>query len=134
MTPGAASLVSKLRLAAGQRALLLNAPAGYLQSLGELPTGVQFDFQADGVYDFVQLFVRNQAELEQLGHVAFQAVQYDGLLWVCYPKQAAKVETDLNRDRLWKLIEPSGLRPVTQIALDAAWSALRFRPAEKAGK
>ncbi len=44
MTPGAASLVNKLRLAAGQRALLLNAPAGYLQSLGELPTGVQFDF------------------------------------------------------------------------------------------
>jgi hypothetical protein len=134
MTPGAASLMSKLRPAAGQRTLLFTAPAGYLQSLGELPMGVRFDIQPEGVYDFVQLFVRNQAELEQLGRMAFQAVQYDGLLWVCYPKQAAKAETDLDRDRLWKLIEPGGLRPVTQIALDATWSASRFRPAEKVGK
>lgn len=77
--------------------------------------------------------MRNRAELEQLGQAAFQAVKYDGLLWVCYPKQTAKVETNLNRDILWKLIEPRGLRPVTQIALDATWSALRFRPAEKVG-
>lgn len=133
MTPEAASLPKKLRLSPGYRALLLNAPAGYLHSLGELPMGVQFDFQPEGVYDFAQLFVRNRAELEQLGQVAFQAVKYDGLLWVCYPKQTAKVETNLNRDILWKLIEPRGLRPVTQIALDATWSALRFRPAEKVG-
>jgi len=134
VTPEAASLLKKLRLSLGQRALFLNAPPGYLQSLGELLAELQFDTRPDGVYDFVQLFVRDRAELEQLSQAAFQAAKYDGLLWVCYPKQAAKVETDLNRDILWKLIEPSGLRPVTQIALDATWSALRFRPAEKVGK
>jgi hypothetical protein len=124
----------KLRLQAGQKALLINPPQGYLQALGELPEGVQVTTQPDGSYDFVQLFVKDRSELEQFGPAAFQAVKYDGLLWVCYPKQTGKIKSDLNRDSLWKLMQPTGLSPVMQIAIDETWSALRFRPAEKIGK
>jgi hypothetical protein len=124
----------KLRLQAGQKALLINPPQGYLQALGELPEGVQVTTQPDGSYDFVQLFVKDRSELEQFGPAAFQAVKYDGLLWVCYPKQTGKIKSDLNRDSLWKLMEPTGLSPVMQIAIDDTWSALRFRPAEKVGR
>ena len=125
------NLLKKLRLAAGQKALVLNAPAGYLQSLGELPSGVTLSTQAGGSFDFVQLFVKDRVELERLGPAAFQSVKYDGLLWVCYPKQTGKIKSDLNRDSLWKLMEPTGFSPVMQIAIDETWSALRFRPAEK---
>ena len=128
------NIVKKLRLAAGQKALLLNAPEGYLQSLGELPAGVILTDQPDGAYDFVQLFVKDRAELDRFGPAAFQAIKYDGLLWVCYPKQTGKLKSDLNRDSLWKLMQPTGLSPVMQIAIDETWSALRFRPAEKVGK
>jgi hypothetical protein len=124
----------KLRLQAGQKALLINPPQGYLQALGELPEGVQVTTQPDGSYDFVQLFVKDRSELEQFGPAAFQAVKYDGLLWVCYPKQTGKIKSDLNRDSLWKLMQPTGFSPVMQIAIDETWSALRFRPAEKIGK
>jgi hypothetical protein len=124
----------KLRLQAGQKALFINPPQGYLQALGELPEGVQVTTQPDGSYDFVQLFVKDRSELEQFGPAAFQAVKYDGLLWVCYPKQTGKIKSDLNRDSLWKLMEPTGLSPVMQIAIDDTWSALRFRPAEKVGR
>ena len=44
----AASLVKKLRMQAGQRVLILNAPAGYVESLDDLPEGVQVFEQADG--------------------------------------------------------------------------------------
>jgi len=128
------NLIKKLRLAAGQKALVLNAPPGYLQALGELPANIMLTTQPGGDFDFVQLFVKDQAELERLGPEAFQAVTYDGLLWVCYPKQTGKIKSDLNRDSLWKLMEPTGLSPVMQIAIDETWSALRFRPAEKVGK
>jgi hypothetical protein len=128
------TILKKLRLQAGQKALLLNAPQGYQDALGELPTGVVLTTQPDGVYDFVQLFVKDRAELERLGPSAFQAVKYDGLLWVCYPKQTGKIKSDLNRDNLWELTKPTGFSPVTQIAIDETWSALRFRPAEKVGK
>ena len=59
---------------------------------------------------------------------------YDGLLWVCYPKKSAKIESDLSRDVIWELMQDSGLRPVTQVSIDKTWSALHFRPVEKVGK
>ena len=125
--------LKKLRLAAGQKALVLNPPPGYLQALGALPAGVTISTQPGDTFDFVQLFVKDQSELQRFGPEAFQAVKYDGLLWVCYPKQTGKIKSDLNRDSLWKLMEPTGFRPVTQIAIDDTWSALRFRPSEKVG-
>jgi hypothetical protein len=50
------------------------------------------------------------------------------LLWVAYPKGSSGVKTDVNRDRLWQALEPTGWRPVRQVALDETWSAMRFRP------
>ncbi len=128
------ALARKLRLQAGQRALILNAPAGYLNELGELPEGVSVATEPDGDFDFVQVFVGNRAELERLGPVALRAVKYDGLLWLCYPKQSAGVKTDITRDVGWDVILQAGMRPVTQVAINATWSALRFRPTEKVGK
>jgi hypothetical protein len=48
-----------------------------------------------------------------------------GNLWVAYPKAN---RTDINRDTLWPILAEYGLRPIGQVALDDAWSALRFRP------
>ena len=88
----------------------------------------------EGKYDFVHLFVTDGAELERLGPVALQSVTYDGLLWISYPKRSSKVETDLSRDVGWEVVANAGLRPVTQVSIDATWSALRFRPFEQVGK
>ena len=55
-----------------------------------------------------------------LGDLASRAV-----LWVVYPKGN---RADINRDSLWRMIAPYGLRPITQVAVDETWSALRFRP------
>jgi hypothetical protein len=48
-----------------------------------------------------------------------------GVLWVAYPKGN---RTDLNRDSLWPILGEYGMRPITQVAVDEVWSALRFRP------
>ena len=65
---------------------------------------------------------------------AIEVVEYDGLFWLSYPKKKGGVISDLLRDKVWELVQPTGLRPVTQIALDETWSALRFRPAKLVGK
>ena len=46
-------------------------------------------------------------------------------LWVLYPKAN---RTDVNRDTLWPILAGYGLRPISQVAVDEVWSALRFRP------
>ncbi|HET8522938.1 MAG TPA: hypothetical protein VFL82_06880 [Thermomicrobiales bacterium] len=48
-----------------------------------------------------------------------------GVVWVAYPK-ANRV--DVNRDSLWPILAGYGLRPISQVAVDEVWSALRFRP------
>ena len=127
-------LSKKLRIQPGQRILILNAPDGYLEELEPLPVDVELKDSADGEFDFVHLFVRNTAELERLGPVAIEAMKYDGLLWLSYPKRSSKVETDLTRDKGWDIVTGAGLRPVTQISVNDIWSALRWRPIELVGK
>lgn len=123
-------LIKKLQLRPGLRALLLNAPQGYLESLGELPEGVRFDTQPAVQYDFVQVFIKDSLEYQRFYPEAQSAIKFDGLLWICYPKKTGTISSDLSRDIIWELTRGSGLHPVTQIAIDETWSALRFRPDE----
>lgn len=125
---GNTSLIKKLLLKPGYRAVVLRAPEGYSDLLGELPEGVTFAQQADGVYDWVQLFVRSAAEVDMYALAAMAAVKPGGLLWLTYPKQSSKIKTDINRDRGWQAVVAAGWEGVTQIAVDETWSALRFRP------
>ena len=129
-----ASLVKKLRIQPGQRLLILNPPSGYIESLGDLPEGVEVSEKPEGKFDFVHLFVRDSTEFADLSPKAMDVVKYDGLLWISYPKRSSKVATDLTRDVMWDLVADTGLRPVTQVSIDEVWSALRFRPVEMVGK
>lgn len=128
------SIPKKLRLQAGQSALVINAPRDYAGLLGAFPEGVTFVEAPAGKVDFVHLFVRNRADLDQFIDKALESVVYDGLLWISYPKGSAKVDTDLNRDILWELLLEKGIRPVTQVSIDDTWSAIRFRPSDAVGK
>jgi hypothetical protein len=47
------------------------------------------------------------------------------VFWVAYPKAN---RADLNRDTLWPVLGEYGMRPISQVAVDEVWSALRFRP------
>jgi hypothetical protein len=111
------SIASKLQLKDGETVRLVNAPK-------ELDLGLATGSGADAVL----VFVRNQAELDRHAQTALDHAADDRLTWIAYPK-ASKLETDLNRDILWKLLDGKGVRPVRQVALDETWSALRFRPA-----
>jgi|tagenome__1003787_1003787.scaffolds.fasta_scaffold20902460_2 hypothetical protein len=129
----------KLGLTSGMRALLVNAPTAYAVDLVGAAGDVEIEatdgdglFEAES-FDLVQVFAANRAELERFGETAIAAVKRGGRLWVCYPKGGSGVKTDLNRDVDWGPFVVAGLRPVTQVAIDAVWSALRFRPVSEVG-
>jgi hypothetical protein len=56
------------------------------------------------------------------------------MFWACYPKGKGKIKYDLNRDSVWPALALAGLCPVSQIAIDETWSALRGRDPELVGK
>ena len=123
-------LVKKLKLKPGQRAAVVNAPDGYLEALRPLPEGAEMTQQLDGTFDWVQLFVKTQAELAQaIAHVR-AALKPAGMLWITFPKGTSKIQTDLTRDRGWDALQPIDLKWITLISVDDTWSAFALRPSK----
>jgi hypothetical protein len=121
-------LIKKLLIKPGYRVLVSNSPMGFVEQLHPLPEGVEIVAQGSGSFDLVLLFVRSRAEIETLAQAALTVVRPGGLAWFAYPKRSKNVETDINRDTGWETVYEADWGPVTQIAIDETWSALRFKP------
>lgn len=50
----------------------------------------------------------------------------DGMIWVSWPKKAAKVETDITEDVIRKIALPMGYVDVKVCAVDEVWSGLKL--------
>jgi hypothetical protein len=128
------TIFKKLKFGIAENNLIVNAPEEFLAIL----EGIDFDNLPDeskiGKYGFVQVFASSQAEMEELVKSVAKAGKYDCLFWACYPKSKGKEKYDLNRDSVWPALGLAGLRPVTQIAIDEKWSALRGRDPVLVGK
>lgn len=120
-------LLKKLRLPPGGRAAFVNAPPGYVDSLG-LPVGVAITDTVDARCDFAQIFVRDSGELAVVIDGVLGQVRPDCVLWFCYPKQSSGVPSDLTRDEGWAALSAAGWRGIASVAIDAVWSGVRFRP------
>lgn len=126
------TLIQRLGIKGGHKCLILNAPVGYLEALGELPPNTTFATEPDvSSFDVVQVFVHNKAEVDSLAPIAIDAIKHDGLLWMTYPKKSGKIKTDITRDIGWEAVNAKGLEIVSAISIDDTWSGLRFRPSEK---
>jgi hypothetical protein len=121
------ALAKKLKLKAGQRAALLNAPEGYLGALHPLPDGVELLDHVEGQFDWVQLFVKGKAELDRLAPQVIAALKPESLLWISYPKGTSKIQTDLTRDKGWDTIQQAGLKWITLVSVNETWSAFALR-------
>lgn len=120
--------ITKLGLKPGMRAVVLGAPSGYLESLTPLPDGVALSQKLSGTNEFVQLFATRKSEITKSAKKLLHSAAPAALVWITYPKKTSGVESDLSREEVWAAMEATGWRPVSQIAIDDVWSALRFRP------
>ena len=98
--------------------------AAHLGLVEPLPAGVR---QADALEQATTglIFADDAASLRGTLDAQRDGLTRPSALWVAYPKAN---RTDINRDTLWPILSEYGLRPITQIAVDDVWSALRFRP------
>lgn len=125
-------LVQKLGLKDGTRALFIDLPV----SLADLATSRQFvessritvDQLGDNApgYDFIHLFTTARAVLEALAQPLMNLIARDGMIWVSWPKKAAKVATDITEDVIRAVVLPLGLVDVKVCAVDATWSGLKL--------
>ena len=125
------SVAQKLFIKEDYRILVLNEPKGYRSTLGGLPPNVTELTELDESLDLIQVFAVTRKELEEQLPKLKRLLKPKGLLWVTYPKGTSKIaragKVDINRDSIWKLVEPLGMRPVAMISIDETWSAMRLK-------
>jgi hypothetical protein len=63
-----------------------------------------------------------EAELKKLRPL----LASNGMVWVSWPKKAAKVETDITEDTIRTIALPMGYVDVKVCAVDETWSGLKL--------
>jgi hypothetical protein len=121
----ATPLPKKLGFKPGMTAAFLDAPEHLDDLLGELE-GVTVKRSLRGHADLVMCFVTRRRELERRAPRLREAVAPDGMAWVCWPKKASKVDTDITEDVVREVLLPTGLVDTKVAAVDETWSGLRL--------
>ncbi len=80
-----------------------------------------------GQFDWVQMFVKNKAEIDKLAPRAVKALKPERLLWVSFPKGSSQIQTDLTRDVGWEALQGRDLKWVALVSVDNTWSAFALR-------
>ena len=102
-------LGQKLGIKSWSRVKTRNAPAHYLQLLGELPADAQVSARIRKPVDFVHLFAIARAQLVTELKRALADIEQDGAVWVSWPKKSSGVRTDLTEDVIREVALPMGL-------------------------
>jgi hypothetical protein len=120
------SLAKKLGIAAGSRVCALHAPGDYRKLVAPWPEDAQLANGADARVDLVHLFVSQRAELAREAARLRQSLRDDAVLWISWPKKAAKMPTDVTEGVIREVALPLGFVDVKVCAVDAVWSALKL--------
>jgi hypothetical protein len=119
-------LPKKLGIKEGSRVAIVDAPDGFVGTLVPMPGGVEVVSRVGGQLDVVIVFATRRAALERRLGPAVRALEPDGGLWLCWPKKAAKVETELTFDVVQRLGLDAGLVDNKSAAIDEVYQAMRF--------
>lgn len=124
-------VLKKLYFHKAGSALIINAPAEYINLIGNIDYDTAPAGKKKGTYDFVQVFATRQQELEKLLKSAVKEGKFDCLFWACYPKGTGSIKSDIKRETVWTAFEAVGLDAVSSVSIDDTWTALRARPLNK---
>jgi hypothetical protein len=119
----------KLNLTTQKTIVVCNVPATFSAELDKLEdVEVQRDPVKPRAVQFALAFAISQAELDRCSKLLAAAAEGDAILWFAYPKGTSKrYRCEFNRDSGWHVMTHAGFETVRQVAIDADWSALRFR-------
>jgi len=125
-------LPEKLGYKAGQIALFISLP----EALAALASAAPFAAVTKKPrwsatlptrrFDLIHAFTMEKSELDTRLVALQNALKPDGLIWVSWPKKAAKLATDVTEDRVREAALKLDLVDVKVAAIDEVWSGLKL--------
>lgn len=115
-------MYQKLGLKSGASVLVIDAPTAYYEWLDcPFPTD-----HASVPFDFVHLFAAQRASLRKGLSETLPVLEPNGMIWVSWPKKAAKVPTDITEDIVREEAFPLGLVDIKVCSVSEIWSGLKL--------
>jgi hypothetical protein len=118
-------LAKKIKLKPGLKAAVIHPPENYLP---ELQHDAEISSTLRDKFDWIQIFVKNKAELDTLAPRAANALKPESILWITFPKGSSRIQTDLTRDKGWEEVQKLNLKWINLVSIDETWSAFSMRP------
>jgi|SRR3569833_49633 len=104
---------------------LINPPDYYLDLFTDLPPNLYFESDTAKV-DFIHFFTKSKVEYESLLPALKEQIKANGMIWVSWPKKAAKIETGITEDVIRNYALQIGLVDIKVCAVDEIWSGLKL--------
>jgi hypothetical protein len=119
-------LPKKLGIATGMHVALLGAPAGFKESLGELPTNVIFTTRFTPSTKLGLCFVRSRDDLSAVLDILPRQLPPQASVWIIHPKQKGRHTADFNQNDVRNQTLRINLVDYKVCSVDDDWSALKF--------
>lgn len=119
-------LAQKLGVKTGQRTWRYHMPdsvAQEIDSAGSVPTLLA---RPQSGLDMAHVFVTRRKELDEVLPRLRALLAPAGVIWVSWPKKAAKLDTDMTENAVRAVALPLGLVDTKVCAVDAVWSGLKL--------
>jgi hypothetical protein len=117
-------LPAKLGLVDGARLFVVEPPRNFDRLLAGAPSAVRLGRLAE--FDIALAFITREAMLAETLTRLLPRLAERGMIWICWPKRASGVATDVTEDTVRKHALPTGLVDVKVCAIDDTWSGLKL--------
>lgn len=116
-------LPQKLGIKPIQRIGAYNPPP----NLSEILPGLEIEqWKPGNRFDILLAFYLERRDLEASIQALSETIEKNGSIWVCWPKKASKIPTNITEQTFRDVILPMGLVDNKVCAVDEVWSGLRF--------
>lgn len=121
-------LPQKLGIKEHHEVAVLNAPRGFFDTLGKVPTGatIQTRLAGKAPFDVILVFTTKVAELLAALKDVRPRMEPAAGLWIAWPKKSSGVPTEITEDVIREIALPTGLVDNKVCAIDETWSGLRL--------
>ena len=117
-------LAAKLGIKEASTVLAVDAPPDYRTLIEPLPSSVKITSKIDESVDIAHVFATKRSDLARILATYRRKLRAEAIVWVSWPKKAAKVATDITEDTVRQLALPLGFVDVKVCAVDDVWSGV----------
>ncbi|MEZ2415313.1 DUF3052 domain-containing protein [Muriicola sp. E247] len=119
-------LVRKLGIKSGFVIRIVHQPSPYKDFFPDFPDDVEYAQDGIVLVDFVHYFATDAMTLDKELPGLRDQLKQKGMIWISWPKKAARRKTGLDGNIVRKIGIKHGLVDIKVCSVNEVWSALKF--------